>query len=154
LTRSDLGIMQVNSANLRRTDLQIGDAFDPEKSFRAGGAILLDAYLQCHGDAAKTHPQVGEALRCASSVYNTGNEHSGLSNGYTAGIIKAATQIVPSVRDLIANFSGAASGNPTMARPTDTTVTEVTQATKCDAPAWDVWRQQECRDNQQQDTNQ
>ena len=139
----DLGIMQVNSANLRRVDLQISDAFDPAKSFRAGGAILVDAYLQCHGDNARTHQQLGEALRCASSVYNTGNERAGLTNGYTASIVKVAAHVVPSIKELLPDFSGAAPNMPSTVSARLATESAEPKPASPPPPAsgWDVFAQ-------------
>ena len=39
----DLGIMQVNSANLARTGLTVATAFEPGQSMRAGAMILVAA---------------------------------------------------------------------------------------------------------------
>ena len=64
----DLGLMQINSANLRRVGLSIDDAFDACHSLAAGVRILKDDYRQ--------------ALRTALSRYNTGDRERGFSNGY------------------------------------------------------------------------
>ena len=55
----DLGLMQVNSANLAALGLSIADAFDACRSVEAGGRVLSEAYQR--------------ALRGALSVYNTGD---------------------------------------------------------------------------------
>ena len=65
----DLGIMQVNSANLPRVGLTVSTAFDPGQSIRAGAAILVEAYQRCRHDGAVDEQP---ALRCAASIYNTG----------------------------------------------------------------------------------
>lgn len=119
----DLGIMQINSGNLRRVGMSVHESFDPKVSMRAGGAILLDAYQTCHGDAARTRQERATALRCASSVYNTGTTHRGLTNGYTARIIKVAMQVVPSIKELLPDFPDAAPGTSVEARLTTTTAT-------------------------------
>lgn len=64
----DLGLMQVNSANLSRIGLSIKDAFDACHSIAAGAHILKDGYQQ--------------ALRVAFSRYNTGSPVRGFANGY------------------------------------------------------------------------
>jgi len=91
----DLGLMQINCANLVNAALTIRSAFDPGESLRAGAQILVAAYQQCrHG--GQVEPQA--ALRCAASVYNTGTEQAGILNGYQAGVWKAAAQIVPAIQ--------------------------------------------------------
>src|SRR4051794_14759607 len=90
----DLGIMQVNSANLARTGLTVATAFDPGQSMRAGAMILVAAYQQCR--RGQVEPQL--ALRCAASVYNTGREQAGILNGYQSRAWQAAAQIVPAIQ--------------------------------------------------------
>ena len=75
----DLGIMQVNSANLPRVGLTVAAAFDPGQSIRAGAVILSEAYQRCRRDGAVAEQP---ALRCAASIYNTGREQAGILNGY------------------------------------------------------------------------
>ena len=91
----DLGIMQVNSANLARTGLTVATAFDPGQSMRAGAMILVAAYQQCRR-GGQVGPQ--PALRCAASVYNTGREQAGILNGYQARVWRVAAQIVPAIQ--------------------------------------------------------
>ncbi len=64
----DLGLMQINSANLPRIGLSINDAFDACHSIAAGARVLKDGYQQ--------------ALRVAFSRYNTGSPVRGFANGY------------------------------------------------------------------------
>ena len=78
----DLGIMRVNSTNLRRTGLTVEMAFDPGESMRAGAQILVAAYRQClHGNLRANSVEQQVALRCAASVYNTSQELAGILNG-------------------------------------------------------------------------
>jgi type IV secretion system protein VirB1 len=91
----DLGIMQVNSANLPRVGLTVATAFDAGQSIRAGAAILAEAYQRCRrGGAIAEQP----ALRCAASIYNTGREQAGIVNGYQAKVWRVAAQIVPAIQ--------------------------------------------------------
>lgn len=91
----DLGIMQVNSANLSRVGLTVATAFDPGQSIRAGAIILTEAYQRCrHGGAVAEQP----ALRCAASVYNTGKEQAGITNGYQPRVWHVAAQLVPAIQ--------------------------------------------------------
>jgi type IV secretion system protein VirB1 len=95
----DLGIMQINSVNLARTGLTITTAFNPAESMRAGGMILVAAYQQClRGNPNPNDARQQAALRCAASVYNTGNDQAGIVNGYQAGVWRAAAQIVPAIQ--------------------------------------------------------
>jgi type IV secretion system protein VirB1 len=60
----DLGIMQINDANLRWLGLAVEDAFDPCRSI-AAGAHVLRSY----------------------SAYNTGNGQRGFANGYVSKVV-------------------------------------------------------------------
>jgi type IV secretion system protein VirB1 len=95
----DLGIMQVNSANLARTGLTVSTAFNAGESMRAGALILTAAYRQClHGNDSPNGVGQQAALRCAASIYNTGNDQAGILNGYQADVWRAAAQIVPAIQ--------------------------------------------------------
>ena len=78
----DLGVMQVNSANLAAVSPSVADAFDACGSMRAGSGIFSQAY----------HP----ALRAAVPMCNTGNSIRGMINGYVADV-EAAERAVPSI---------------------------------------------------------
>jgi type IV secretion system protein VirB1 len=73
----DLGLMQINSANLPISILTIADAFDPCHSIETGARILSRAFHR--------------ALRVALSTYNTGDQQRGIDNGYVARVEAAAT---------------------------------------------------------------
>lgn len=75
----DLGLMQINSANLPRLSMSIPEAFDACKSIKAGARVLSEAYQS--------------ALRAALSVYNTGDRQRGFANGYVARIEQAASRV-------------------------------------------------------------
>lgn len=95
----DLGLCQVNSANLGRTGLTVMSAFDPGESMRAGAQVLTAAYQQClHGNKRPTQREQQAALRCAASMYNTGDEQTGILNGYQSGVWRAAAQVVPAIQ--------------------------------------------------------
>lgn len=89
----DLGVMQINSANLARLGLTIAGAFDPCRNMAAGAQILVDDYL-----AGGTGQDVQVRLRQALSRYNTGDGEAGFVNGYVARVQTAAGQIVPAIR--------------------------------------------------------
>lgn len=82
----DLGLAQVNSANLRRLGLSVRAAFDPCRNLEAAGEILSTAFraeLRAATDAQS-------ALRFALSRYNTGDPVRGFRNGYLAKVNAAA----------------------------------------------------------------
>jgi type IV secretion system protein VirB1 len=95
----DLGLLQVNSANFTRTGLTVATAFDPARSLRAGASILVAAYQRClHGTNHANTAEQQAALRCAASVYNTGDEWAGILKGYQTGVWRAAAQVVPAIQ--------------------------------------------------------
>lgn len=99
----DLGISQVNSANLRRAGLTVETAFDPCKNLAAGAGILQANYI----DARRTYPTDQTALHAALSMYNTGNFTAGIANGYVQKVVANANvtakpvQIVPPINGAI-----------------------------------------------------
>jgi len=68
----DLGLMQIDSANLARLGLSIANAFDACRSIQAGAQILEEDYRA--------------ALRDTLSRYNTGDPARGIVNGYVARV--------------------------------------------------------------------
>jgi len=113
----DLGLMQVNSANLVGLGMTVAEAFDACASLAAGAAILRAAY---GGGQTPAEQQV--ALLMALSRYNTGSPFKGILNGYA--------------RKVIANAGRGA------APPPSSTVTAASLAPPADPnapPSWDVW---------------
>lgn len=88
----DLGLMQIDSANLHQLGLSIHGAFDACSSVRAAGVLLARDYRP--GKAGKGG-QV--ALLAALSRYNTGSAWQGLRNGYVKRVVATAKQIVPAI---------------------------------------------------------
>jgi len=76
----DLGLMQVNSANLPKLGYTVEDMFDTCKNLRAGSTVLTDFYTL----ARARYPDEQSALQAALSAYNTGSFTRGFSNGYVA----------------------------------------------------------------------
>lgn len=122
----DLGLMQVNSANLPRLSLTIPDAFDPCTNISAGARILREGYTA----AAQAEPgQPQRALRVAFSRYNTGHPERGFANGYVRKVEAAAEVVVPAIR-----LQGVPASPPPPARVPNP------EADDPDAPPeWDVW---------------
>ncbi len=83
----DLGLMQVNSANLPKLGYSVEDMFDTCKNLRAGSTVLTNFYKLAV--ARYTEPQA--ALRVALSAYNTGSFTLGFANGYVAKYVGGNT---------------------------------------------------------------
>ncbi len=80
----DLGISQINDANLPRLGMTVREAFDPCINIHGGATILASDYR-----AAATEFGAGQyALRRAIGAYNSGSLYAGY--GYTAKIVAAA----------------------------------------------------------------
>lgn len=110
----DLGLGQINSANLASLGLSVSDAFAPCRNLHAAGRVLQAAYLS--QQPAPGREQV--ALRTSLSLYNTGDVLRGFQNGYVAKVVEAAGRIVPALQP--GQHTPAASAPPS-------------------APAWDVF---------------
>ena len=82
----DLGLMQVNSANLDWLGVSVPDMFDPCKNISAGATILSSAY----DSAVLRHGEGQAALQAALSAYNTGSLSAGFVNGYVARYVGQA----------------------------------------------------------------
>ena len=78
----DIGMMQINSANLPALSLTVTSALDPCVSL-AGGAAVLQAAFGAENSSANA--QV--ALLLALSRYNTGSPLKGIMNGYARKVV-------------------------------------------------------------------
>jgi type IV secretion system protein VirB1 len=83
----DLGLGQVNSANLEKTGLSVEDAFDPCKNLAASASILQENYKQARGKFDGEQA----TLNAAISAYNTGNFKRGFENGYVQKVVSNAS---------------------------------------------------------------
>ena len=79
----DLGLGQVNSANLSRVGLSVSEAFDPCQNLKAAGTIFNKSFQA----AMQQYPE-GQALQVALSAYNTGNFVQGFRNGYVDKVLR------------------------------------------------------------------
>lgn len=82
----DMGLGQVNSANLIKTNLSVDDAFDPCKNLTAAATILQGNYQL----ASKRISGEQAALHAAISAYNTGSFTKGFNNGYVQKVVANA----------------------------------------------------------------
>lgn len=90
----DIGLMQINSRNLRFLGMSVAGALDPCGNVAAAGRLLTDAYRIA---SLKWGPG-RDALRIALSRYNTGDDQAGLKNGYVGEVeLRAAAYVVPSL---------------------------------------------------------
>lgn len=76
----DLGLMQINSNNLRGLGYTVDQVLDPCNNLKAGSHILSRGYA----GAIKRYGPGQNALKAALSAYNTGNYEQGFKNGYVA----------------------------------------------------------------------
>lgn len=84
----DLGLAQINSANLGWLGLSVEQAFDPCRNLAAAATVLRAGFdLR----SRSTDPQ--HALRVALSRYNTGHPARGFHNGYVARVEASAAQL-------------------------------------------------------------
>lgn len=78
----DLGLGQINSRNMKALGLTWETVFDPCTNVAAAGAVIAGNY---HKVSPGLHPQ--RALRIALSMYNTGSQSRGFSNGYVGRVV-------------------------------------------------------------------
>ena len=86
----DMGLGQINSANLEWLKLSVEDVFDTCKNLQAASKILTANYKY----AKQTFVENDQAaLRAALSSYNTGNQQRGLTNGYVGNVYRSAVAL-------------------------------------------------------------
>ena len=82
----DLGIAQINSANLGVVKMSVEQLFDPCQNLKASALILSRNYQ----GAKKMHGDGQKALQAALSAYNTGSFSRGFNNGYVRKVLASA----------------------------------------------------------------
>ena len=130
----DLGLMQINSANLPGLGMTVADAFDPCKSINAGARVLVAAYRP---PPAGQDPQ--PALLQAVSRYNTGHPVRGFANGYVAKVQASAEQVVPAIRLSGSSVSGQEGGEGAL--PPQLPASAPAVPLPPVPPSWDVFGQ-------------
>ena len=78
----DLGLGQINSRNMKALGLTWDTVFDPCTNIAAAGAVLAGNYNKV---SSGLHPP--RALRIALSMYNTGSQSRGFTNGYVGKVV-------------------------------------------------------------------
>lgn len=86
----DIGLMQINSNNIRRFGISLEEAFNPCTNIRLGTKILSSNY----SNAVDYHGEGQGALRAALSAYNTGSMTKGFRNGYVGKYYKRSNKRV------------------------------------------------------------
>lgn len=132
----DLGLGQINSANLRWLGLTVEDTFDPCRNLAAAARVLSSNFL----DAARTKGSAERAIAVALSMYNTGSQARGFGNGYVARVYASSAVIIPAMRALAPAAMGPANP-PAPVRPaTEAAIQEPRIAqTAAKAPrSWDI----------------
>lgn len=109
----DMGLGQINSANLEWLELTVESVFDSCTNLKASELVLRDGYDR----ARKQGSDPETALHQALSAYNTGTFTRGFSNGYVERVM----------------------GGDVEAPPTDQTQSTETSAVTNAIPAWDVF---------------
>ena len=90
----DLGLGQINSANLRWLGLSVEDAFDPCRNLAAAARVLASNYL----NVVRSSPSTEVAIATAMSMYNTGSRSRGFGNGYVGRVYASSNVVVPAIR--------------------------------------------------------
>lgn len=88
----DVGIGQLNNANVRKYRLSWQQAFDPCTNLSVAGDILLGNFLA----ERPTHRNDQAAIQRALSRYNTGSPARGFSNGYVRKVEAEAIRLLKS----------------------------------------------------------
>lgn len=90
----DLGLGQINSANLRWLGLSVEDAFDPCRNLAAAARVLASNYL----NVVRASPSTEVAIATAMSMYNTGSRSRGFGNGYVGRVYASSSVVVPAIK--------------------------------------------------------
>jgi len=74
----DVGLMGINSRNLKRFGVSITEGFEPCTNINLGEQILFENIQHAQAKGHQGH----DAIKAALSMYNTGSLHRGFKNGY------------------------------------------------------------------------
>ena len=116
----DLGLGQINSANLGWLGLSVENAFEPCSNLAAAARVLAANYQA----VARLAPSRDHAIATALSMYNTGDRRRGFRNGYVARVYASASAVIPLIRSTApaTRNSVVAPAAPAFAPPPDTPV--------------------------------
>lgn len=108
----DLGLGQINSRNMKALGLTWDTVFEPCTNIAAAGAVISGNYRSVREGL---HPQ--RALRIALSMYNTGSQSRGFTNGYVDRVVSNAgiSDGIQPVAAKVSAFSGLNDSGPASA---------------------------------------
>jgi type IV secretion system protein VirB1 len=89
----DLGLAQINSANLSRLGLTIDTVFEPCHNIHAAAVVLRG----CYARARRRYGDGQPALQAALSCYNTNSLFRGFANGYVQKVVDSSSAYVPAI---------------------------------------------------------
>ncbi|WP_306115101.1 lytic transglycosylase domain-containing protein [Roseovarius sp. MMSF_3305] len=87
----DMGLGQINSANLDWLGLTVESVFDSCANLRASEKVLRDGYDRARAQGSDPETALHQAL----SAYNTGTFTRGFSNGYVARVMGGTVETPP-----------------------------------------------------------
>ena len=114
----DMGLGQINSANMDWLGLTVEDAFDPCKNLGAAARVLTNNFQRATKGTADPQQALGKAI----SAYNTGSFARGYSNGYVGKVVASHKQLVAVnyvVPAIAASADGGAASSAAPARAAD-----------------------------------
>lgn len=120
----DMGLGQINSANLARYNWSVEDVFNPCKNISYSAQILTENYER----ASAKFEDEQTALQAAISAYNTGNFISGHKNGYVDKVKSKVGYSVPAFHT---------------DTPQANTLPQIKTTEIVDQPAWDIYKKPE-----------
>lgn len=131
----DMGLGQINSANLHALGLSLEGVFDPCTNISAAARILTENYRRATASGAAA------PLGAALSAYNTGSMSRGFANGYVARVVRAAAVRFPPIDE---DFADSGAVQPALEAETP-------------PPLWDVfayyrWSQHQAADMPERET--
>ncbi|MCP1471957.1 type IV secretion system protein VirB1 [Sphingobium sp. OAS761] len=132
----DLGLGQINSANLAWLGLSIEQAFEPCANLAAAARVLTLNYRA----VARLAPTPQHAIATALSLYNTGDRRRGFSNGYVAKVYASAAHVIPQMGPgaTVPATRPASPGTFSAGLPTDGGAPVQLAASTVETPRWDV----------------
>lgn len=86
----DMGLGQINSANLGWLKLTVEQVFDPCTNLAAAAKVLTGNYMRAIKSTGDPQRALGKAL----SAYNSGSFSRGYSNGYVGKVVKSHEHLV------------------------------------------------------------
>lgn len=128
----DLGLGQINSANLSWLGLSVEEAFEPCKNLAASAHVLSDNYAA----ASRYQPAGDQAISVALSLYNTGDRSRGFRNGYVGRVYASSAIVIPAMR---AQSVSAALPSAAIAKPRPLLPASPSPVTSIAAPQSNIW---------------